>query len=80
MSWKKEIQQDPIPPEALKAALAHLVDKLGLPGPNNQGQKWLAETIGVSSYTVYRWTSGKNRCTRFAADAARAAILEALQG
>lgn len=78
MSWRKDIHEDPIPPEALKAALAHLVDKLGLPGHNNRGQKWLAETIGVSVYTVHRWTSGKSRCMRFAADAVRKAILEAI--
>lgn len=76
MNWRKEIQKDPIPPEALQAALGRVVVKLGLPGPNNRGQKWLADKIGVSEYTVHRWTSGKNRCQKFTADAVRSALLE----
>ena len=56
----KELQQTPIPPEALQAALDVLVERgVIVANENNRGQRWLAKRSGVNERTIRRWISGE---------------------
>lgn len=78
--WRDALDEDPIPPWALKAALVHLVDSGAVEATtNNLGQTWLAEAAGVDPRTVRRWVSGERSLQKFAAEKVRSVIAEAMR-
>lgn len=77
--WKKALQEDPIPPWALKAALAHLMATGVIETTtSSKGHTWLADAVGVHHGTVWRWTQGRSALQKFAAKAVRETIFENL--
>lgn len=54
-----DLDQTPIPPEALRGALDELIDRGVIEKKTrNRGVTWLAERVDVSPRTVGRWLSG----------------------
>lgn len=60
----KELQQTPIPPEALQAALDALIDR-GVINKHatSRGHQWLARRSGVNDRTIRRWIAGETPIT-----------------
>jgi hypothetical protein len=75
MNIKELLEEEPITPETLDAALLYLV-RLGVvdipkKGKIPKGRDWFARELGVSSYTVQAWISGRNKLKGFSAQAVR---------
>jgi hypothetical protein len=75
MNWREKMNEEPIPPAAISAALSELVQtgviKRAPTGPENKGRGWLAEQLGVRPETVYFWIKGVNKCKGLSARAVR---------
>lgn len=70
------LSTDPIPPDALRAALEYLTDQALIDtGHGRRGQTWLADAVGVDPSTVRRWVSGASALTGASATAVRGVIL-----
>lgn len=80
MDWRIEIEKEPIPPEALKAALAYLVELGVVDNPSKgkpaKGMAWLARQLGVQANTVHAWLAGKNNLKGLSAKQVRAFFKE----
>ena len=77
----KQLEQEPIPPEALQAALDHLIDLGVIPiAAGSRGQTWLAQKLNTRPRNVRRWLAGDSRLSGMRAEMVRMVLADAMGG
>lgn len=76
--WRDALNNEPVPPWALQAALDYLVEIGEVVGHTSRGQSWLAEYTGVHDRTVRKWVGGETKLIGPSAKLARMVIMDAL--
>ena len=77
----KQLEQEPIPPEALQAALDHLIDIGVIPkAAGSRGQTWLAKRLNTRPRNVRNWLAGDSRLSGMRAEMVRMVLADAMGG
>ena len=76
----KQLEQEPIPPETLQAALDHLIDIGAIPTTaGSRGQTWLAKKLNTRPRNVRRWLAGDSRLSGMRAEMVRMVLGAAME-